>query len=377
MGQDSISVRRAWAEVDLGKLEKNYLSLKSHVGLAVGVVGVVKAEGYGHGAVAVARRLESLGARMLATATVEEAVELRRAGLSTHILVLGGCRPGQEEDVIEHGITPAVYSPQALEGLSLAAGKAGKAVKYHLKVDTGLRRLGIRSEDAVNFLRKASELRGVELEGVFTHFAASDETAHDEFTRSQLTTFRGVLEDVARAGFEVRYRHAANSGGTIFHPRSWLDMVRPGISLYGVNPSLDRETSLIEPILTFKARVLLVKRVAPGETIGYGRTFEASRESVMATLGVGYADGLNRLLSNRGRVIIRGRYAPMVGNVSMDLTTVDVTGVPEVQIGEEAVIVGRDGEAELTAWDMAKLLGTVPYEVLTSIGSRVERVYLG
>ncbi len=368
---------RAWAEIDLGKLERNYLALKVHVGGSVGVVGVVKANAYGHGDIPVAKRLEALGVSILATATVAEAATLREAGITFPILVMGGCLPGQERDVVRNDVSAAAFTLQALEDLSKEASEAGKTIRYHVKVDSGMGRLGIKGDNILEFLGEASKLKGVELEGVFTHFASADESGEDEYTEAQMNEFRRALAQVEAAGYRVRYRHAANSAGTLYHPESWLDLVRPGISLYGINPSGDRGTIPLEPVLSFMARTMFVKKVPPGTSIGYGRTFVSQKESVVATLGVGYADGLNRLLSNKGKVIIHGQYAPIVGNISMDLTTVDVTDVPGVQVGDEAIIIGRRGALEITAWDIARLIGSIPYEVLTSIGGRVTRVYVG
>ena len=368
--------RRAWAEVNLNRLKKNYEAIKAHVNSDVGVMGVVKADAYGHGTMQVARKLEALGASFLATATVTEAVTLREGGIRSPILVMGGFLPGQERSIVEHDITPAIYTFQALEGLSKVARKANKTILCHVKVDTGMGRLGIESSRVVDLFSMAKELSSVMVEGLFTHFASADESL-DDYTESQIGAFRKVIAEVEAAGYKIKFKHAANSAGTLFHPDSWFNLVRPGLSLYGVNPSEDKKGGVsLEPILSFKASVMLVKRVPADTPLGYSRTFTTKRDSVIATLAVGYADGLNRLLSNKGRVIVHDKCVPIVGNVSMDLTLIDVTDVPEVSIGDMVTIIGCSGSASITAWDIARQIGTIPYEVLTNISKRVTRVYV-
>ena len=372
--------RRAWAEVDLGQIEKNYRLLQAHVGTGVGLVGIVKANAYGHGAVPVAKRLEKLGAPMLATATLREAASLREAGIAKPILVLGGCLPGQEREAVALDVTPSVYTIEALAGLSGAAREAGKRVRYHLKVDTGMGRLGVQMADVLHFVGEATRLGNLDLEGMFTHFSSADED-DEGYTRGQIYSFRQVLSMVEASGYRVKYRHAANSAGVLYHPHSWFNLVRPGVSLYGIDPRHDQQSAPmklpLKQALTFKAMVMLTKEVAPGTAIGYSRTVVTNQQSVIATLGVGYADGLKRLLSNKGRVIINDRYAPIVGRISMDMTTVDVTGIPDVKVGDEAIIIGRSESLAITADDVGQMTGTIPYEVLTNIGDRVTRVHFG
>jgi len=367
---------RAWVEVDLKILEENFLNLKNLVGSTVKIVPVIKANAYGHGILKVAHKLIAIGVDILAVATLSEAILVRQSGINVPILIFGGCPDGQELQAITNSVTPAVYTEQSLIRLSKASIKLGKSIKYHIKMDTGLGRLGIQPDELLDFLERSQTLTGVILEGIFSHLSVADDPKQKDFTEGQLQLFSYAVKKAESLGFHIKYKHIANSAGTIFKPNTWLDMVRPGISLYGINPSSQLDTSFIKPILSLKARVLLLKKFPEGRSIGYGHTFYTSSDSTIATIGIGYGDGVSRLLSNKGRVIIRGQYAPIIGSISMDLITVDVTNIPSVNLNDEVIIIGIDGESNISAWDIANLTGTIPYEVLTSIGSRVERVYL-
>ena len=367
---------RAWVEIDLKILEENFFNLQNLVGAGVKVVPVIKANAYGHGVLEIADKLVSMRVDMLALATLSEAILVRQSGINVPILILGGCPDGQELLAVTNDIMPAIFTEKSLARLSKAAIKLRKTIKYHIKIDTGLGRVGIQPDELLNFLERGQALNGVVLEGIFSHFSVADEPEQKEFTEGQLELFNQTIKKAESAGFDIKYKHIANSAGTIFHPDSWLDLVRTGISLYGVNPSSQLGTSLIKPVLSLKTRVLLLKTLPKGRSIGYGRIFSTSRNTTVATIGIGYGDGVSRLLSNKGKVIIRGQYAPIIGNISMDLITIDVTGIPSVSINDEVIIIGNDGESKITARDIGNLIGTIPYEVLTSIGSRVERVYL-
>ena len=377
MGKDStMDVERpTWAEVDLRQLERNYAAIQAHLGGQVSIMAVVKADAYGHGAIAVSKRLVKAGAERLAVAIVREGVALREAGIATPILILGGFSPGQEQAVIDYRLTPAIFSQEPLERLAEAARRAETVAPYHLKVDTGMGRLGVNHGEVMAFVSRASGLDSIELVGIFTHLSSADED-EDEFTQLQVDRFTEVLRQLRVAGIEADLVHAANSAGSIFHSRSWFNAVRPGLALYGVNPNEQRCPFPIAPVLSLKTRIAYLKRVPCGTPLGYNRTFVAERESAVATLPIGYADGLNRLLSNRGRVIVRGRFAPIVGRVSMDLTIIDVTDIADAAIGDDVTIIGRSRGLSITPGDVAQQIQTIPYEVLTQISKRVPRVYL-
>ncbi|MFQ5874355.1 MAG: alanine racemase [Dehalococcoidia bacterium] len=373
---DLVTHRLTRAEVDLTKLEHNYRYLRSRIDSRVKFIAVVKAEAYGHGAVETSRALERLGADAFAVAIVEEGVALREAGIGRPIIVFGGALPGREELVLRHGLTPAIHSLDAVRRLSQAAQTGGVVAPYHLKVDTGMGRMGVDYRHLGSFLEQAVGLPAVKLEGVFTHLASADEDSSD-YSALQLQRFRESLRALDGRGVKVDMIHAANSAGLLFHPESWFDAVRPGLALYGVNPNSRRESCLLEPILSFKTCIPFLKQVPPNTPLGYGSTFVTQRDSVVATIPVGYADGLNYQLSNRGAVIVRDRLAPIVGRISMDSTLVDVTDVPEVTPGDEVILIGQSQSAAITAEQVAEQIGTIPYEILCSISKRVPRVCIG
>ncbi|MFQ5934660.1 MAG: alanine racemase, partial [Dehalococcoidia bacterium] len=371
--ENLISLRPTRAEVDLTKLEHNYRYLRSRIDKRVKLMAVVKAEAYGHGSVEVSRTLERLGADVLAVAIVEEAITLREAGISRPILVFGGTSPGQEEQVLRHDLIPAVHSLEALGRLSQVAQAQGTVASYHLKVDTGMGRMGVDCHHLGGFLDHTVELPAVRLEGVFTHLASADEDSSD-YSGMQLQRFRECLKQLNDRGIRVDMIHAANSAGLLFHPESWFDAVRPGLALYGVNPNSRRQQCELKPVLSFKTGISLLKRIPEGMPLSYGGTFVTKRESLIATIPVGYADGLSFLLSNRGNVIVRDRLAPIVGRITMDATLVDVTDVPEVALDDEVTLIGESPSAAITAEEIADQIGTIPYEVLCNISKRVPRV---
>ena len=369
-------MRPTVAEIDLGAIAKNVGCAARLAGPAAGVMAVVKADGYGHGAVPVARTALASGATWLGVAIPEEAAPLRAAGLACRILVLGPIRPEQVELVVTLRLDQCVTDPGQAEALARAAAPRDRVVPLHLKIETGMGRVGIAPDQAPRVAARIAALSGVRLDGVMTHFAEAE--AEDQgFTRAQLASFTATLEALRAAGVRPALRHAANSAALLYVPEARLDLVRPGIMLYGCHPRGGGcRAPELAPALRLRTAVSQVKDVPRGGSVSYGRTFIAPRDTRVATLPLGYADGVSRALSNRGQVLIRGRRAPIIGRVCMDMLMVDATTIPDVGIGDEAVLIGRQGDSEISADEVAGLLGTISYEVLCRIGPRVPRVYL-
>ena len=372
--------RPTWAAVDLEALASNYRAVRGRVGAGVRVMGVVKADAYGHGAAACARRLEAEGAEWFGVASPEEGFTLRRGGVGGRVLSFGGFWEGQAAACLSENVTPVVYRLDMAEAFDRAARDAGVVANVHVKIDTGMGRLGVRFAEAGEFAERLSALRNVRVEGLMTHFAAADEPGRDCFTQEQLGRFRSAVALFRERGHRPELEHAANSAAALAHPEARCQMVRPGGVLYGlwrdVLPPL-AEPPALRPVMSLRTRVTLLKRVLPGETLGYGCAFEVERETLVATLPAGYHDGYARALSNRGRVIVRGRFAPVVGRVSMDLTLVDVTDVPGVELGDVVTLFGSDGELSLPAEELARTAGTISYEMTCGVSARVPRVYEG
>ena len=372
--------RPTWALIDLDALASNFRWVRGRVGPGVRVMAVVKADAYGHGAVRCARRLAAEGADWFGVALPEEGAELRRAGITQPVLSLGGFWEGQEGLCLSERIVPAVYRLDMIGELDRAAREAGTVADVHLKVDTGMGRLGVRHDELGEFVDALRPFRNIRVDGVMTHFAAADDPDLNCFTDEQVARFRRAVELLRERGLRPRFEDLANSAGTFAHPAGWGNMVRPGGVLYGlwrdILPPAPEPPALL-PVMSLRTRVTLVKRVHPGETLGYGCTFEASRETVVATLPVGYNDGYVRALSNRGRAIVRGQYAPVVGRISMDLTLADVTDVPGVRNGDVVTLIGADGGLSVPAEDIARTAGTLSYEITCGVSARVPRVSLG
>ncbi|MDJ0856464.1 MAG: alanine racemase [Desulfobacterales bacterium] len=377
-----------WAEIDLDAIAHNVRSLRRITRPQARLMAVVKADGYGHGAEAVARTALANGADMLAVARIDEGVQLRRAGLRAPILVMGPTFPAFAERIVDHDLIQGVTSLEDARGLAARADRMNRVIPVHLKVDTGMGRLGLVPDcgtpgsdprlPPVAAVRALKALTGVRLEGIFTHFAAADE-ADKSFTELQLEIFRTFLDQLSRAGIDAGLRHAANSAGVIDLPESHLDAVRPGIALYGLYPSraVDCRRIDLRPALTLKSRILQVKDVPAGFPVSYGMTWEAPRTTRIATVATGYADGIQRRLSNRGQMLVRGVAVPIVGRVCMDLIMLDVGAVADAAAGDEVVIIGRQGDAEISADTVADLLETINYEIVFTNFARVPRRYLG
>jgi alanine racemase len=378
---NTLARRPTWAEIDLNHLAANFKRVKQRVGPVARMMAVVKANAYGHGAVACARRLVNEGADWFGVALPEEGIELRLAGITQPVLCLGGFWPGQAAACIQYQLTPVVYRLDMFEALNQAALNAGVVADVHVKVDTGMGRLGIRFDELSEFVAALERFRNVRIDGVMSHLAAADDTTCQPLTRDQIQRFENAVLVFRDHGYRPTHLHLANSAGVYGHRDAWGNMVRPGGVLYGLwrdvlPPSNDPE---LLPVMSLHTRISLLKWVPPGETIGYGCTFEASRRSLIATLPVGYHDGYMRGLSNRAHVIVRGMYAPVVGRISMDLTLVDVTNVPEVELDDQVTLLGWDrqnAELKIVAEDLARIAGTLSYEVTCGISQRVPRVYL-
>ncbi len=372
-----VPIRPTRAEIDLGALTRNLETLRA-AAPGVDVLAVVKADAYGHGATPVSRALEAGGVRFLGVALVEEGLVLREAGLRSDILVLGGAYEGGWAAMLEHRMIPVVFRHEHLTALDAAARARGMKARAHLKVDTGMGRLGALPADVPAFLEAARGCRGVDLEGLCSHFANAD-LADAALTAQQIARFRTALGQMRAAGFDPRWRHLSNSAGLLALPEARdgveMNLARPGLALYGLAPApWLQPPRVLEPVLSWKTAVVHVKAVPTGTPISYGSTWTAPRPSRIATLPVGYADGWSRLLSNRGAVLVRGRRAPIVGRVCMDLCMVDVTDVPGVEVGDEVVLIGRQGSEVQDAHQLAALEGTIAYDVLCAVGARVPRV---
>ncbi len=377
-----------WAEIDLTAIAHNVRELRRITRPQARLMAVVKADGYGHGAEAVARTALANGADMLAVARIDEGVQLRRAGLDVPILVMGPTFPAFTERIIDYDLIQSVTSLEEARGLAARAARRHRVIPVHLKVDTGMGRLGLVPDcgapgrdpmaSPVAEVRALKALNGVRLDGIFTHFAAADE-ADKSFTELQLEIFSTFLERLSRAGIDTGLRHAANSAGIIDLPESHFDAVRPGISLYGLYPSRAVDCRRIElrPALALKSRILQVKDVPAGFPVSYGMTWQAPHATRIATVATGYADGIQRRLSNRGQMLVRGVAVPIVGRVCMDLIMLDVGAVADAAAGDEVVIIGRQGDAEISADTVADLLETINYEIVFTNFARVPRRYLG
>jgi len=371
------SYRPCWADIDLTAFRRNLQTLQSTLPPTTGVMAVVKANAYGHGSVSIARAAQDGGAAYLGVSSLEEGVELRQAGIRTPILVLGSLFPFENFPVLfEHQLTPTVASLAMAEALSKEAVIRGRKCPIHLEIDTGLGRTGVSTISALDVITQISQLPNLILEGVYTHFSSAD--VDTEFTRRQSEAFIQVVQAAAAAGIKPRWVHAANSSAVLRSPNLPMTLARPGLALYGVPPfSPLPENMKLEPVLSFKTRIVFVKMLPQGSSVSYARTWTASRLSRIATLAVGYADGLPRLLSNRGEVLVRGQRAPIVGRVTMDMTMIDVTDLPECHVGDDVVLLGRQDKQELRAVEWAAWADTNAYEILCGISARVPRVEHG
>ncbi|GBC59460.1 alanine racemase [Desulfonema ishimotonii] len=373
-----------WTEIDLDAIGHNVRALRRITSPDARFMAVVKADGYGHGAAEVARIALKNGAEWLGVARIGEGIALRKAGLDVPILIFGHTPPALAQQLLEWHLAPAVFSPETARAFSDAAVAAGRKISIHLKVDTGMGRLGLlafpadAADRTVRDIAAITRLPGIEAEGIFTHFAASD-TLDKTCARTQLARFTGLTDRLRAAGVEIPIRHCANSAGLMELPEAHLDMVRAGIALYGLYPSdeVDREPVALKPAMSFKARIIQVKSVPAGFKISYGMAHETTRPTVIASVSAGYADGLNRLLSSKGHMLVRGQRAPIVGRICMDLCMLDVGHIPDVAVGDEVVIFGTQKGETLHVDELAATLSTISYEIVSTITGRVPRLYTG
>ncbi|MBI3401353.1 MAG: alanine racemase [Acidobacteria bacterium] len=392
-------IRPTVARVDLNALKTNYRHLSAHVAVEESrpttIIAVVKANAYGHGAAQVARALEDAGATTLACADIEEGAALRSAGVRAEILVFGALSVSDLDGLFDARLTPTISTPGAARAVQVAAAKYRQQLRYHLKIDTGMNRLGFRFDNLRRTLPELLASPNLDLDAVYTHFATADNPESPHFNEQRLR-FERALEEVRESNRRVRgdrrensgtgsassaisavaspYVHAANSAALLRDSRVWYDCVRPGLLLYGLVPPPLASTIPLTPVMTLHSRVVAVKGVRAGEGVGYGLKFNTEQPTTIAIIPAGYADGLDLRLGGRGVVLIRGRRVPIVGAVSMDMLTADVTGL-DVSPGDEVVIIGSQGQERIDAREMAATIGTIPYEVLCRIGSRIERVY--
>ena len=379
-----VATRPTWADVSLVTLRQNFRTVQKHVGAAVTVCAVVKADAYGHGALECARALEAEGARWLGVTSLDEAIPLREAGIQSNILLMTGFWRGEENEIVRLHLTPTVWEAwhiEALERAAAAGGVAGHPV--HLKVDTGMGRLGVAMDGLPAVLAALKQARHLVLEGLSTHLASS-EIMDAPSVQEQERRFEEARRMVRQAGAEPAFVHVANTGAVISRREAWNNMVRPGVALYGYYLPFQRagrEVSggtlrlPVKTILTWKTRILSMRDFAANQPLGYGGTYITKAPAHVAVLPVGYADGYNRQLSNRGRVIVRDHYAPIVGSISMDLTLVDVTGIPGIAVGDEVILLGTHDGLSVDALEHARLANSSPYEILCNISKRVPRRY--
>ena len=360
------------AVVDLIALSHNLSEIKRIIGAKTKIMAVVKADGYGHGALNIARTALLCGADSLAVALPEEGISLRKAGITCPILVLGATLPESAYKIVDAGLEQTLCTTALAEALNALAGKMGVKVQVHIKFDTGMGRIGVMPRDACSFITKISTLKHLSVKGVITHLSSADEPDRTH-TLKQLKRFDKIVKDIRTVGVNNPLIHAANSAGIIAYPEAHYDLVRSGIMMYGGYPNQEMKAKVfLNPVMTFMTKVAHVKRVPAGNPIGYGRVFHSQQETIVATLPVGYADGYSRLLSGLGTVLVKGEKASIIGRVCMDMSMIDVTNIKDVCVGDDVILFG---EAP-TAADVAGIMGTIDYEVLTSIGKRVPRIYV-
>ena len=378
MQYDDKRFDRCYARVDLNAIRSNILEEKKRLGQDTRLMAVIKADAYGHGAIQVARTLSDFVCGF-GVAMIEEALKLRAARIDKMILILGFTGTWWFEDVVRHDISQTVYTREMAEQLDSIASMLGMKAKIHIKVDTGMSRIGFQpTEESVKIIQEISKLPNIEMEGIFTHFARADEETPDA-AREPLQKFLDFVDKCEKAGVSFRYKHAANSACILQFPEAGLDFVRSGISTYGLYPSAEmtHDTVKLKPAMEWISRISFLKNVPAGTPISYGGTFVTERESVVATVPVGYADGMKRSLSNKGRVLVNGSYAPIIGRICMDQFMIDVTDIPGVKMGDAVVIFGRSGDKIIPVEEIADLAGSFNYEFVCGIKQRVPRRYIG
>jgi len=371
--------RPTFAQIDLTNLRANFRSSRDFIGGDVKHMAVVKANAYGHGMVECAKVLAEEGVDWFGVALIEEAIELRDSGIRQPILCLGGITTGQEEIAIRQNIAAVVFNSQQLSALNGIAGSTRQPANIHIKIDTGMGRLGVRWDRVDPFVAELQRFPNLNVEGIMTHFASANDPSEDGFTNTQIDRFTDVVKKFEAAGFEPDVVDLANSPGAIGHPRSRAQMVRLGGILYGLGGDVlasDRPRPELKPVLSLNSTIADIKQVPKGETLGYGRSFTIERNSTIALVPIGYHDGYRRGLSNKAQVIVNGQFANVVGRISMDWAIVDLTDLPDPKIGDRVTLIGQNGGQEIKAEDLAALLDTISYEITCGIGGRVPRRYI-
>jgi len=371
-----LTSRATRAIIHTDAIGHNYRELCALLSPTAQIMAVVKADAYGHGACEVSAELTALGCPSFAVALASEGVKLRDSGITAPIFVLGGLFSNDCDIIFSHNLTPVIHNISSALLIQDKAEAVGIVKAVHLKIDTGMSRIGIRPSEAASFFKRLKGLKNICLEGLLSHFVEAD-VPESPFSALQLKDFQKTADLAQDLGFKVKYLHIANSAAIVRMKEAHLDLVRPGIMLYGSYPAVDMEKSItLKPVMEFKTEILQLKNLPAGSPVSYGRTFTTKRESLVAALPVGYGDGLPRSLSGKGDVLIRGQRAPIIGLICMDLTMCDVTDIKGVTTGDEVTIIGRDGDEEITAKELAELTGTISYEIFCNISKRVPRVYL-
>lgn len=373
------AIRSAWVEINLSNLDYNIKNIKEKVGNHVDIIGVIKADGYGHGSVQTADVLRRNGVKSFAVATLSEAIKLRENGVNEEIIMLGLTPDLYADIIVTYDITPVVCSAANARTISQAAADAGKTVQGLIAVDTGMGRIGYLPEDpdTIEEIQTIASLSNFQIKGIFSHFATAD-SADKTYAKEQQKRYNDFYDKLTAAGVAVPMRTFANSASVMELPLAYFDAVRPGIILYGCYPSaeVDKSQLSIKPVMSVKANIIHLKKVPEGTTISYGRTFTAARESLIATLALGYADGFPRPYSKVGKVIVNGAFAPIAGNICMDQCMIDVTDVPDVKLGDEVIIMGSDGKNTILADDIGDATGTINYEIVCAFGQRLPKIYI-
>lgn len=365
---------KTWVEINLAAVRFNIINIQKKLGKNIELMAIVKCNAYGHGAIEVSRQILNLGVKALGVSSLYEGIELRDIFKDVPIIVLSAGMSGQAEEFIEYNLSPVVCTWQMTNALADAARKRGTRAKVHIKVDTGMGRIGVWHERADEFTRQVHKMPDIEIEGICSHFATSDEQNLD-FAKQQFEWFNRCLEKIK--DLPIRFKHISNTAAIFNLPEAHLNMVRPGLSIYGVSPSeYVKDVEKLRPALSLKTKVAFLKTIPKGRTLSYARTYKTEKEMKVATLPVGYGDGYPLSLSNKAYVLIRGKKARILGAVTMDQIMVDVTDIKDVKTEDIAVLIGKQGDEEITATEIARMAGTIPYEIFTSINKRVQRVYL-
>jgi alanine racemase len=376
---ESFVNRPTWAEINLDNLAFNFRSVKRFVGEDLAVMAIVKADGYGHGAVRCAKRLAAEGADWFGVALIEEGLELRENQIKTPILCLGSFWAGQEKLLLENNITPVIYQTKTADLLNRAAREKKLIADIHVKVDTGMGRIGVRFDEVKEFSEKLREFKNLRIDGLMTHFATADNLSESDYTNEQINKFKQTVAIFQSRGFNPTYQDLANSPGAVAHKNSRGNMVRIGGILYGLGGDVLPKGIVkpeLKPVLSLRTRITLLKRVPKGETLGYSRTFTTEKDSLIATVPIGYQDGYSRSLSNIGRAIVNGIYVPVVGRISMDWTILDVSEAQDVKVEDEIVLIGESGALKVSAEDLGRQTDTISYEITCGINRRVQRRYV-